>query len=219
MAVRRDDGARPPDLDLALRHPVVVHAHVGVELARIRAYVGIGVVRHREDVLDADVPVGVLGRTLPEPEVGELVHRLEPLRLVQGALQLDLALLVIPALRQPDRHQPRLSLAVLRLDDEMRDALVERVDDDVRQLAVHPVGAADAIADLEAHLSLLSSPTARAESTSGRRGTVPPGSSWLVSVPAILPSTTPVAPASRAAGPRQSAFVRYARVCLFRNRA
>src|SRR5436190_8483130 len=169
MAVRRDDGARPPDLDLALRHPVVVHAHVGVELARIRAYVGTGVVRHREDVLDADVPVGVLGGALSEPEVGELVHGLEPVRLVQAALQLDLALLVFPALRQLDRHQPRLSLALLRLDDEMRHALLERVDDDVRQLAVHPVGAADTIANLEAHVSLLSTPTGRAESRGGRR--------------------------------------------------
>jgi len=33
----------------------------------------------------------------------------------------------------------------------MRHALLERVDDDVRQLAVHPVGAADAIAELEAY--------------------------------------------------------------------
>ena len=93
------------------------------------------------------------------------MHGLEPLRLVQGALQLDLALLVVSALRQLDGHQPRLSLALLRLDHEMCHALLERVDDDVRQLAVHPVGAADAIADLEAHVSLLFTPTGRAEST------------------------------------------------------
>ena len=50
---------------------------------------------------------------------------------------------------------------MLRLDHEMRHALLKRVDHDVRQLAVHPVGAADAIADLEAHVSLLSTPTGR----------------------------------------------------------
>ena len=97
------------------------------------------------------------------------MHGLEPLRLVQGALQLDLALLVVSALRQLDGHQPRLSLALLRLDHEMRHALLERVDDDVRQLAVHPVGAADAIADLEAHVSLPFTPTGRAESTGSNR--------------------------------------------------
>src|SRR5262249_21986495 len=59
-------GALPPDLDLALRHAVVVHAHIGVELAPERAQLvaDTGVVRHREDVLDTDVPVGILGRAL-----------------------------------------------------------------------------------------------------------------------------------------------------------
>src|SRR5262245_24086948 len=155
MAVGRDDGARPPDLDLALRHAVVVHAEVGVGLAPIRAYavVETGVVRHREDFLDADVPLGILGRALAKPEVGELLDSLERLRLVEGALQLDLALLVVSALRQLDRHQPPPSLALRRLDHEMRHALLERVDDDVRQLAEYAVSAADAIADLEAHRS------------------------------------------------------------------
>ena len=110
------------------------------------------------------------------------MHRLEPLRLVHGALQLDLALLAVSALRQLDGHQPRLSLVLLRLDDEMRHALLERIDDDVRELAVHPVGAADAIANLEAHLSLLSTPTDRAQSTAGRRG----GSSRLTSATRTL---------------------------------
>ena len=162
----RDDDARPPDLDLALRHAVVVDGHVGVEPARIRVLADTtGVIRHREDILDADVPVGILGGVLSEPEVGGLVHGLEPLRLVQRALQLDLALLVVSALRQLDGHQPRLSLAVFRPDYEMRYALLERIDDDVRQFTVHPVGAADAIADLEAQVIPLSSPTGRAEST------------------------------------------------------
>jgi hypothetical protein len=83
------------------------------------------------------------------------VHGLEPLRFVQGALQLDLVLLVVSALRQLDGHQPRLSRAVLRPDHQMRHALLERVDDDVRQLAVPSVGAVDTIADLEAHVSRL----------------------------------------------------------------
>ena len=111
-----------------------------------------GVVRQREDVLDTDVPVGVLGGALAEPEEGGLTHGLEPLRLVQGALQFDLALFLVSALRQPDGHQQPLSLVLLGLDHEMRHALLERVDNDVRQLAVRPVGAADAIADLESHL-------------------------------------------------------------------
>ena len=80
------------------------------------------------------------------------MHGLEPLRLVQGTLQFDLAVFVVSSLRQLDGHQPPLSVVLLRLDDEMGHALLERVDDDVRQLAVGPVGAADAIADLEAHL-------------------------------------------------------------------
>jgi hypothetical protein len=87
----------------------------------------------------------------------------------------SLALLVVSALRQLNGHQPRLSLALLQLNHEMRDAILERVDDDVRQLAVHPVGAADAIADLEAHVSLLSTPTGRAESTGGRLVITPNG--------------------------------------------
>src|SRR4029079_11034185 len=136
----RNDGASPPDLDLALWHAVVIDGHVGVELARIRAYVEAGVVRQREDILDTDVPVGVLGGALSEPEVGSLVHGLEPLRLVQCALQLDLALPAVSALRPADWYPARLPLAVLRPDDELRHALLERVDDDVRQLAVHPVG-------------------------------------------------------------------------------
>ena len=104
------------------------------------------------------------------------MHGLEPLRFVQTALQLDLAPLVVSALRQLNGHQPRLSLALLRPDHQMRHALLERVDDHVRQLAVHAVSAADAIADLEAHVSLLSTPTGRAESTGGYRvHIVPPG--------------------------------------------
>ena len=79
------------------------------------------------------------------------MHGLETPRLVQAALQLDLALPAVCDLRQLDRHEPRLSLASLRPDHEMRHALLERVDDDIPQLAVRPVGAADAIADLEAH--------------------------------------------------------------------
>jgi len=152
MTVRRDHDARPSDLDLALRHAVVVEGHVGGHLARIRVRAETGVVRHREDILDPDVPVGVLGGTLSEPEVGRLIHRLEPLHVTQSAFQLDLAPLVVSALRQLDGHQPRLSHAVLRLNHEMRHPLLERVDDDVRQLAVRPVGAADAITQLEAHV-------------------------------------------------------------------
>jgi hypothetical protein len=71
---------------------------VGGDLARIRV-AETRVVRHCENVLDADVPVGVLYGVLAEPEVGGLAHGLEPLCLVQGALQLDLALLVVSALR------------------------------------------------------------------------------------------------------------------------
>ena len=150
----------------------IVHGRGGVQVARIRAYAHtgiaeVGVVRQREHVLDANVPVGVFGGGLSEPEVGGLVHGLEPLRLVQGALQLELALLLVSGPRQLDRHEPPRSLVLLGLDYEMRHALLERVDDDVRQLAVHPVGAADAIADLEAHVSLLFTPTGRAESTGG----------------------------------------------------
>ena len=80
------------------------------------------------------------------------MHGLEPLRLLQGALQFDLAQFVVSALRQLDGHQSPLSLVLLGPDHEMRHVLLERVDDDIRQLAVRPVGAADAIADLEAHL-------------------------------------------------------------------
>ena len=89
------------------------------------------------------------------------------MHLVQGARQFDLALFGISAFRQPDGHQPRLSLGLLRLNHEMRHALLERVDDDVRQLAVDPVGAADAIADLEVDVRLLSTLAGRAESTDG----------------------------------------------------
>ena len=64
-------------------------------------------------------------------------------------------LVVVSALRQLDRRQPPLSIALLRLDHQMRHALLERVDDDVRELAVHPVGAVDAFADLKAHVSRL----------------------------------------------------------------
>jgi hypothetical protein len=41
----------------------------------------------------------------------------------------------------------------------MRHALLERVDDDVREFAVYPVGAADVFTDLKAHVSLPSLPT------------------------------------------------------------
>ena len=77
---------------------------MGVALARIRDHVETGVVRHREDGLDADVPIRIIGAAISEPEIGGLAHELEPLRLIQGALKLDLALLVISGLRQQDGH-------------------------------------------------------------------------------------------------------------------
>jgi hypothetical protein len=76
-AVGRAHRAGAADLDLALGDAVVADQHVRVGVDRL----GLDalVIRERQHVVDADVPIGVGDRELANAQVGDLVEGLEPL--------------------------------------------------------------------------------------------------------------------------------------------
>jgi hypothetical protein len=96
-----------------------------------------------------------------------VTSRLEPGRVVHRAFELDLALSV-PGARQLHGDEARLFVVPRGPDDQVRDAVLHGVDDDVGQLAVGAVGAVDASAELEAHI--VEAFHARASARIARRG-------------------------------------------------
>ena len=149
VAVGRDHRAGPAQLDLALGHAVVGLDDMRVEVDRAEAEaVGPGVVGQRVGLLDAHVPVRVLGRELAESQVGRLAQRLEPADLLPGDRQGE-AVAALPG--HVHGHEPGGHRAPVRLDDQVGDALGRRVDDDVGEGAVVAVGAGDGTAELELH--------------------------------------------------------------------
>jgi hypothetical protein len=107
--------------------------------------------RQSEHVLDADVPVGIVGRELAQPEVRELLHRREPTRVFEGAAKRDDGTPALLGRRQVNGHEASESMAVVRLDHQVREAPRERVDDGVGELAERSVGAANGRAEFHFH--------------------------------------------------------------------
>ena len=147
--------ARPPDLDLALGDSVVRHGDVRVVVDRhgvvANAEAAAGVVRMREHALDTDVPLRILVRHFAEPEVRVLLHKLEAARLFDGTAKSEGRRLPLLGACEVDRHEPRLAMIVVRLDDQVGDGPLRRIDDDVGELTEEPVGAAHGATQFQTH--------------------------------------------------------------------
>jgi hypothetical protein len=88
----------------------------------------------------------------------------ELLHLGRGARERDL---VAAALGELDRDEMALARAVLRPDDEVRHALLDRIDHEVGELADDLVGAADRSAELQSHHAMIESRGAPAITRTG----------------------------------------------------
>ena len=99
------------------------------------------VVRMREHALDTDVPLRILVRHFADAEVGVLLHELEAACLFCGAGKSECRRLPLLDGCELDRREPRLAVIVMRLDDQVSDGPLRRIDDDVGELAEWPVGA------------------------------------------------------------------------------
>src|SRR5262249_12626803 len=152
VTVLRHHVAGAPNLDLALRDAVVQDAGVPAEAGGPGEALAL-VVRQREDAGDADVPIGIARRRLVELEVRELLDLRHLEHLARGAVKLDLG--AVAGTGVLDRDEVRLAVAVARLDHEVRDALLDRIDHQVRELADDLVRAANLPAELEPHEGLL----------------------------------------------------------------
>src|SRR5207249_5098257 len=99
------------------------------------------VVGLRQHTLDTDVPSWFQVRRLAEPKVRIFLNGLEPVRLLQGTANPDRKRLALFGAREIDGHQPRLPMVAVRVDDQVRDAPLCRIYDDVRELPEGPVRA------------------------------------------------------------------------------
>jgi hypothetical protein len=167
MAVARRQLARSPDLDLSFGDAVVCHRDVAVIVDVRFAKAGVAVVRNGEHVLDPDVPVGIVGRELAQPEIRELLHRGHLMGVLERATKRDGGMAVVRGRGEVDRDQARESVPVVWRDDQMRDVARDRVDDDIGELAEAAVGAANRSAEFQFHDPFLSSRERGALSPSG----------------------------------------------------
>src|SRR5215217_5558546 len=156
MAVGAGDAARASDLDLALRDAVVDDADLLLVSAGETSPEAAVVVRQGEDLLDPDVPLGVADGRLADAQVREVLDVRELPHLLRAAPKRDLTPVVArDGLLDRDEMEPLVG-AVVRLDHEMRHALLDRVDDHVGELSDHlAVAGPNGISELEAHRGMV----------------------------------------------------------------